>query len=100
MRFGGELRTDENVERVRRAHRNDLENILPYLMSSFLYVLTEPNFYLATILFRIATIARILHTVVYAIYPVRQPARAISYLIHMGINLFMMAAAILHFFKI
>ena len=100
MAFGGELATSENVERVRRAHLNDLENILPYLMSSFLYVLTEPNFYLATILFRVATISRMLHTLVYAIYPIRQPARAIVYLIHMGINLFMMAAAILHFFKI
>lgn len=87
------------MERVRRAHLNDMENILPYLMAAFLYVLTEPDFYVASILFRVATIARILHTVVYAIYPVRQPARALMFFIHYLIMLYMIVASIVHFFK-
>lgn len=99
MATGGEIRVDDKVERVRRAHLNDMENILPYLMAGFLYVLTEPNFYAATILFRVATIARILHTVVYAIYPIRQPARGISYGVHAFIMTYMIVAAMVHFFK-
>ena len=98
--LGGEVKTAENVERVRRAHLNDMENILPYLMASFFYVLTEPNFYAATIMFRVATIARIMHTIVYAIYPVRQPARGLMFFIHYFIMMYMVIAAMVHFFKI
>src|SRR5437899_12147836 len=37
-------RTDADIERVRRAHRNDLANILPFFVVSFLYVLTRPSY--------------------------------------------------------
>lgn len=77
-----------------------MENILPYIMVAFLYVLSDPEFYSATILLRVATIARILHTIVYAIYPIRQPARVIMFLTHILITFYMMIAAIIHFFKI
>lgn len=97
--MGAELKIDDRVERVRRAHLNDMENILPYIMAAFLYVLTEPNFYAATILFRVATIARIIHTIVYALYPVRQPARALMFFTHNFIMVYMIIAAIAHFFK-
>lgn len=70
---------DPDVERVRRAHLNDLENILPFFSVGFLYVLTNPNVYEGTILIRIVAWARILHTIVYAVYPIRQPARAICF---------------------
>ncbi|KAK8753102.1 hypothetical protein OTU49_002511 [Cherax quadricarinatus] len=56
---------NENVERVRRAHQNDLENIPVFWMSGLLYVLTQPSLFTASVLFRIYTIARILHTVLY-----------------------------------
>lgn len=92
--------TDEHVERTRRAHHNDLENILPYIMVAFLYVLTEPNFYEATILFRVATVARILHTLVYAFGSVQQPARISMFLTHILITFYMMITTIVHFFKI
>ncbi|XP_055370739.1 microsomal glutathione S-transferase 1-like, partial [Condylostylus longicornis] len=78
-----------DVERVRRAHRNDLENILPYFTIGLLYITIDPNPTLATILFRIATISRILHTFVYAIYPVRQPIRLICFLVQSSIAIFM-----------
>jgi len=61
-------RVDENVERVRRAHRNDLENILIFLAISFAYILTNPSITEASILFKVVTYARILHTLVYAFY--------------------------------
>lgn len=59
-----EIKKDEDVERVRRAHLNDLENIPAFLLAGFFYVLTEPNKDLATILIRIAVLARIGHTIV------------------------------------
>jgi len=71
-------RVDENVERVRRAHLNDLENIPIFFVASFCYIMTNPDIALATNLIRAFTLARIAHTVVYAIVVVPQPARALS----------------------
>lgn len=70
---------DPDVERVRRAHLNDLENLVPFFAVGFLFVLTDPNVYEGTILIRIVAWARILHTIVYAVYPIRQPARGICF---------------------
>lgn len=61
---GGEPKKDEDVERVRRAHMNDLENIPAFLLAGFAYVMTEPQPDLALWLIRVAVIARILHTIV------------------------------------
>merc|ERR1712137_801278 len=36
------VRTDESVERVRRAHLNDMENIVPFLFIGLIYVGTSP----------------------------------------------------------
>lgn len=59
-----EIKKDENVERVRRAHLNDLENIPAFLIAGFFFVCSEPNVDLALWLFRIAVLARIAHTIV------------------------------------
>lgn len=59
-----EIKKDEDVERVRRAHLNDLENIPAFLLAGFFYVLSEPQVDLALWLFRIAVLARIGHTIV------------------------------------
>ncbi|XP_054730219.1 microsomal glutathione S-transferase 1-like [Anastrepha obliqua] len=72
---------DPDVERVRRAHRNDLENILPFLAIGFLYVLINPNNGLAINLFRAVGISRIVHTIVYAIVVVPQPSRALAFFV-------------------
>merc|ERR1712080_303720 len=45
--------TEENEERVRRAHRNDMENILPFLILGLLYIFTNPDLATATLVFRI-----------------------------------------------
>ncbi|XP_055640269.1 prostaglandin E synthase-like [Toxorhynchites rutilus septentrionalis] len=72
---------DPDVERVRRAHLNDLENILPFFTVGFLYMFTGPSVALATNLFRLVAIARIAHTFVYAIFVIPQPARGISWML-------------------
>ena len=56
---------DETVERLRRAHQNDLENILPFLIIGFPYALTSPSSSIASGLFVIFTLARLLHTATY-----------------------------------
>ncbi|XP_022625731.1 microsomal glutathione S-transferase 1-like, partial [Seriola dumerili] len=37
------VRTDPDVERVRRCHQNDLENVIPFVVVGLLYALTEPE---------------------------------------------------------
>ncbi|XP_030567917.1 microsomal glutathione S-transferase 1 [Drosophila novamexicana] len=79
---------DPNVERVRRAHRNDLENVLPFLLMSLAYVACGPHPLTAKLLIRIGASARLLHTIVYAVLPLPQPTRALSFFITFGIVCF------------
>lgn len=94
-----EVKESENVERVRRAHRNDLENLLPFLVIGFIFVLTEPH-EITSWLFRIVGITRILHTIFYAIHPIRQPTRAILFYITYIVSLYMVLSAVVYFFKL
>lgn len=80
---------DPDVERVRRAHRNDLENVLPLLIIGFLYVLIDPPAWLAISLFRLAALARISHTLVYAVWVLPQPSRGYSYAVGAVISIYM-----------
>jgi len=68
---------NEQIERVRRAHQNDLENILPFLAVGFLYALTRPTPLAAQIYFIGFLVARVLHSVFY----IRgmQPHRTIAF---------------------
>ncbi|XP_016985547.1 microsomal glutathione S-transferase 1 isoform X2 [Drosophila rhopaloa] len=86
---------DPNVERVRRAHRNDMENILPYFIMSLIYISTNPNADVACNLFRVASVARIIHTLVYAVYPVPQPSRIIAFATMLLITFYMAAVVAL-----
>ncbi|XP_017490323.1 PREDICTED: microsomal glutathione S-transferase 1-like [Rhagoletis zephyria] len=72
---------DPDVERCRRAHRNDLESILPFFVIGLLYVLINPSPKLAINLFRAVGIARIIHTIVYAVVVVPQPSRLLAFLV-------------------
>ncbi|KAL3288826.1 hypothetical protein HHI36_003274 [Cryptolaemus montrouzieri] len=87
----------ENVERVRRAHLNDVENIPLFFVTAFAFCLTNPSLSWANFLFKAYTIARIVHTVVYAIIPIPQPARLICWLISYNITGFMALNSILYF---
>ncbi|XP_034668371.1 microsomal glutathione S-transferase 1 isoform X2 [Drosophila subobscura] len=84
---------DPHVERVRRAHRNDMENILPYFIMALIYISTNPDATVACNLFRVASVARLVHTLVYAVYPVPQPARVIAFA-SMQLITFYMAAVV------
>jgi len=88
---------DDDVERVRRGHRNDLENILPYLIAGLLYVLSNPSVFLATTLFKVAAISRIAHTIVYTVFVIPQPARAVAWFIHYAITIYITGSALWYF---
>ena len=80
------------------AHRNDIENLVPFFIIGFLYVLTEPSTLTACLLFKIGAIARIIHTVVYAVVVVPQPARALAWATHYFITIYMGLSAFFHLF--
>ncbi|ELV11254.1 microsomal glutathione S-transferase 1 [Tupaia chinensis] len=87
------LRTDDNVERVRRAHLNDLENIVPFLGIGLLYSLSGPDPSTAILHFRLFVGARIYHTMAY-LAPLPQPNRALGFFIGYGVT-FSMAYSLL-----
>ena len=60
-----QLDPNEAVDRIRRIHLNDLENIPFFLAAGFLYVLTAPSLLLAQILLYGYVVTRLLHFVAY-----------------------------------
>lgn len=60
-----QLKPDERVERVRRIHMNDLENIPFFLVSGLLFVLAGPPLLLAQILLYGYVLSRLLHFAAY-----------------------------------
>ena len=61
-----QLEPDERVERMRRIHLNDLENLPFFLVAGFLYVLTEPSLLLARVLLYGYVVSRLLHFAAHA----------------------------------
>ena len=60
-----QLAPNERVERVRRIHQTDLENIPFFLVAGFLYVLTGPPLLLAQLLLYGYVVSRLLHFAAY-----------------------------------
>lgn len=81
--------TDPDVERTRRCHLNDLENVLPFVLVGALYVLTDPDIETATWHFRLFAGFRILHTIAY-MFAVPQPTRLIAFAAGFGVTLSML----------
>ncbi|GAB0094415.1 hypothetical protein DMENIID0001_097110 [Sergentomyia squamirostris] len=79
----------EDVERIRRAHMNDMENIYVFILVGWIYILTNPHQWLAMTLIKAFSITRILHTLVYAFAPIPQPTRFIFFIIGVTINVYM-----------
>jgi glutathione S-transferase len=88
---------DPTVERIRRAHLNDLENIPVFWVLGALYLTTNPVAAWALLLFRTFTAGRIIHTIVYAIIPMPQPTRVIAYGIPHLITMYMGVQIILYY---
>lgn len=59
------FRSDPDVERCLRAHRNDMETIYPFLFLGFIYSFLGPNPLIAWIHFLVVLTARVVHTVAY-----------------------------------
>ncbi len=78
--------SDPDVERVRRAHRNDLENILPFFAVGLFYALTGPSLAAARVCFIGYALARVLHSIFYVL--ALQPHRTLAY----GAGLFLTLA--------
>ncbi|KAM3909816.1 microsomal glutathione S-transferase 1 isoform 1-T2 [Leptodactylus fuscus] len=74
------IRTDPDVERVRRCHLNDIENIVPFLGVGLLYALSNPELSCALLHFRVFAASRVLHTIAY-LTPLPQPSRALTFLV-------------------
>jgi uncharacterized MAPEG superfamily protein len=62
----GQLDLDDYVDRSRRMHRNDLENIPGFLAAGLIFVLVSPPLLLAQIMMYGFVLARALHTWAYA----------------------------------
>ncbi|CAF1245823.1 unnamed protein product [Adineta ricciae] len=72
--------TDPDVERVRRNHLNDIENIVPFVIIGILYVSINPSSTTALWHFRTFFFSRIFHTIAYQL-PLPQPSRAVGFAI-------------------
>ncbi|XP_045760824.1 microsomal glutathione S-transferase 1-like [Maniola jurtina] len=96
--FKGKVKLDDPiVERTRRAHLNDLENIPAFWILGALYLTTAPAAAWATLLFRVYTVCRVIHTLVYAVIPLPQPARGIAYMVPYIIKWYMGVQVILYY---
>ena len=60
-----QLDKNESVERVRRIHMNDLENVPFFLVAGFLFVLTGPSLLVAQLLLYGYVVTRLLHFIAY-----------------------------------
>ncbi|XP_017315210.1 prostaglandin E synthase [Ictalurus punctatus] len=81
-RHGGAqfCRTDPYVERCRRAHRNDMENIFPFLFLGAIYSMTGPSLIIAQGHFLVFFLGRVVHTVAYLL-ALKPPTRSLAYTI-------------------
>ncbi|KAF3701861.1 Prostaglandin E synthase [Channa argus] len=82
LRHGGLQfhREDPYVERCRRAHNNDMENILPFLFLGAIYSLTGPSLAVARFHFLVFFLGRVLHSVAYLL-ALRAPTRSLAYIV-------------------
>ena len=78
---------DDEVERSRRIHQNDLETGLPFMLVGLVYALTGPSTAGLWICFAGFPLARIAHTIVYA--RGLMPHRTIAFMVGWIITLWM-----------
>lgn len=83
-----QLELNDYVERSRRMHRNDLENIPAFLACGLLFVTAAPSLLLANILMYTFVGARLIHTLAYATKQTHE-VRATLYTIGSVVVIFM-----------
>lgn len=72
---------DLYIERIRRCHLNDLENIIPFVLVGVVYIyLTNPDKDSALLHFRVFAASRFFHSVAYLL-PLPQPCRFFGFLV-------------------
>jgi glutathione S-transferase len=71
-----------DVQRVKRAHLNLLENSVPFFVVGFLFALTEPGLLVASTLYGLFVASRVLHAAVYL--SGRQPVRSAAWFVGVG----------------
>lgn len=84
----------EPINRVKRAHINDIENIVPFCIISLMYIATQPAVATAVLLFKVFTATRLAHSVIY-LFAIPQPCRLIAFLVGFGVNIFMVEQVIM-----
>ncbi|RUS75540.1 hypothetical protein EGW08_016708 [Elysia chlorotica] len=84
----GKPRSTPTIDRLIRMHRNDLENIIPFLLTALLYIATKPDPDIALWHFRLFTGSRLLHSVVY-FFALPTNARASCWFTGVGVTLSM-----------
>jgi glutathione S-transferase len=85
---------DDEIERARRIHRNDLENVLPFAIVGFVYALSDPSSLGLRICFVGFPVARILHTFFYA--RGLMPHRTLAFSLGFFITLWMSVSCLVH----
>ncbi len=89
----GQVGPDEYVDRIRRIHQNDLENVPFFLVAGLLFVLTDPSLLLAQVLFYGYAALRLLHFGAYATAQTHD-TRATLWTITSGILIYMTVASL------
>ena len=92
-----QLELNDYVDRSRRIHRNDLENIPAFVACGFLFVAAGPSAMLANILMYGFVCARLLHTLAYATkqsHEVRATLYTIASIIVIVMAVYVLAAAL------
>jgi uncharacterized MAPEG superfamily protein len=85
------VQRDPAIERARRAHRNDLENVLPFLAVAPIYALSGASDAGAWLCFVGFTTARILHTIFYLTGAM--PHRTVAYAVGFFLTLWMIVSS-------
>ena len=81
-----------DVQRIKRAHLNAIENAVPFFVIGFLYSQTSPNPKLASGLFFTFLGLRLFHAIFYL--GARQPFRTISFALGALVNLVMVVQVV------
>jgi prostaglandin-E synthase 1 len=76
-----------DVQRIKRAHLNSLENAVPFFIIGFIYTQTAPSMLMTNALFGSFVAFRLLHAFFYL--TARQPFRTLSFAVGGVINLIM-----------